>query len=67
MDGRRAGQASVGDDAREDEVHEEVVEEIEHWRPREYWFKSSGSGACSVTVSPGAEEVDRKKDVPEGH
>ena len=29
-----AGQASVGDEAREEVVHEEVVEEIEHWRRR---------------------------------
>ena len=63
MDGRRAGQASVGEDAREDDVH---VEEVEDWRVREYWLKSSGRGVCSVAVSS-KNRRDRRKDVPEGH
>ena len=61
MEERRAGHASVGEEAREEVVHEEVVEEIEHWRPRgQCWLKSSGSGGCCIQVN-----IERQKNMVE--
>lgn len=52
----------MGEDAREEEVHEEVVEETEDWRARgQLWLKSSGSGGCDdmVNLRPSTMEARR--------